>query len=301
MRDFEQCECLYENAIAKRYNRDYHQPPIMEIHDKDFACFVAENYQQGDRVLDLGCGPASLWPLWKEYLPEPASLIGVDLSEEMIKECKRLFPEGNFKIGSVFEIPLESGSVDLIIASSILHHIPDEHLSDALKEMNRVLDEHGKIVGREPVSKGRLGDTPGWLSGALMSFRHLAYRLTHTREYPEPEVGSHHHAYHPEEFMNTLKQTFLPKGISFRYPVSSYVLRCNHPLVIKIVNFLDRVIDHRGGHEFYYVATKNYCDASDVAYCVEQELKNNTIPINKKEFLALLQKAAEIIEKELSK
>jgi hypothetical protein len=67
------------------------------------------------------------------------------------------------------------------------------------------------------------------------------------------------------------------------------------------VNFLDNSIGHREGHEFYYIASKNYFDASDVAYCIEQELKSSSTSFNKKEFLALLQKAAEIIEREIGK
>ncbi|GAC1393051.1 MAG: hypothetical protein NVS2B14_18820 [Chamaesiphon sp.] len=162
------------------------------------------------------------------------------------------------------------------------------------------MDEHGTIVGREPLSQGRLGDTPGWLSGALMSFRHLVYRLTHTREYPEPEIGDHHHAYVLEDFTNILEKFFLPKGLHFKYPVSSYVLRCNNLLVKKMVDVLDNAIAHKGGHEFYYAATKNYYDADDVAYSIQQELSTNLSAIQAGEFLALLQKAAEIIEKELS-
>jgi ubiquinone/menaquinone biosynthesis C-methylase UbiE len=301
MREFEKSEKEYEDAIAHRYNRDYHDYPIMRAHDEDFARFVAYNYQPGDRVLDLGCGAASLWGLWKENLKEPGSLIGVDLSTGMIKECKRLFPDDDFRAGSVFEIPVESGSVDLIIASSIFHHIPDGNLPEAFKEMQRVLEEHGTIVGREPVSEGKLGDTAGSLSGALMSFRHLVYRLTHTREYPEPAVSDHHHAYVPEEFMEILKKFFSAKGISFRHPVSSFVLRCKNPLVMRIAEFLDNALDHRGGFEFYYVAEKNFYDARDVAHCIEQELKNNSEPVDEREFLALLQKAAEILEKEIRK
>lgn len=301
MREFEIREKEYEDAIAHRYNRDYHRYPLMQNQDEDFANFVAQHYHPDDRVLDLGCGSASLWHLWEEKLKDAGSLIGVDLSEKMIDECKRSFPRGDFRIGSVFEIPVETGGIDLIIASSVLHHIPDEHLPEAFKEMDRVLDEHGTIVGREPVSTGRLGDTPGWFSGALMSFRHMVYRLTHTREYPEPEIGDHHHAYDPKEFIKILKTFFSPKGFAFRHPVSSYVLRCNHPLVSKIVILLDGWIKHSGGHEFYYKAVKNYYDATDVAYCIKQELKNNRDLCSKKEFLALLQKAAEIIEKEIGK
>jgi len=302
MKDFEKKEIIYENAIAGRYNRDYHQSVIMRRFDDEFANFAAQHYKKGDRVLDLGCGAASLWGLWKERLPEPARLIGVDLSKGMVEECRKAHPEDDFRIGSVFKIPLESGSVDLLIASSVLHHVPDKHLPEALAEISRVLDEHGTLVGREPLSSHRLADEAGWFSGAIMAFRHMVFRLTHTREYPEPAIGEHHHAYDPSEFIAAISKTFAPKGISLMFPFSGYVGRCDDALVAKISAVLDGEVGNLKGHILHYAAAKNYNDAADVKRFVEYDLNENTRPLkNKAEFMALLDKAAEILERELGK
>lgn len=298
MKEFEKKESLFWDAYADDYNRNYHQSPLMHLHDEDFVNFVLPHYHEGDRVLDLGCGPGSLWTNWKTRFYKPQTLIGVDISEKAINICKQMFPTDDFRVGSVLNIPVESGSIDLLIVSSVLHHVPDQFLPQVFKEMSRVLDEHGTLVGREPGSKNRLGGVPGWFSGAIMAFRHMVYRLTHTREYPEPQIGDHHHTFVLEDFFNMLQEHFSPNSVISKYPLSSYVLRCNNNFVAKMVNLLDKSINHAGGDQFYYSAKKNYYDSSDIAFCIEQEIQDLTEE-DKLIFMALLQKASQILEEEL--
>jgi ubiquinone/menaquinone biosynthesis C-methylase UbiE len=297
-RAFEANEIAYEDAMAQRYNRDYHVPAIMAAHDRDFARFVAAHFRAGDRVLDLGCGPASMWRYWAEYLPGHKELIGVDISPGMVSEARAVWPHGDFRIGSMMELPLPDSSIDLVIVSSAFHHLPDETLPDALTSIRRVLSEHGTLVGREPVRTGRLGDEPGWLSAAIMTFRHLVYRLTAVREEPEPSIGSHHHAYDPREFFDVLNHTFQPKSVEFRHPFSSYVARSEHPTVERIALFFDEWLGHKRGQEFYYAASHNFADADDVARCVRLALEERPA-YDEKQFLVMLQAAAQRLEREL--
>jgi ubiquinone/menaquinone biosynthesis C-methylase UbiE len=298
-RAFEIAEVAYENAMADRYDRDYHEPPIMKEHDRDFAKFVASHFKPGDRVLDLGCGPGSLWEIWQTYLPQAGSLTGVDISPAMVARAAARWPAADFRVGSTLAIPVDSGSIDLVIASSTLHHIPDELLPDAFAEIRRVLAEHGTLVGREPVGVGRLADEPGWFSGAIMSFRHLVSRLTRTREYAEPENGPHHHAYDPKVFFEKLCGAFAPRGLQFRHPFSYYVARIDDPLVASIALWFDEWLRHEAGQEFYYSASHNYADAAEVARCIENELARGP-SYDRVEFMALLQRAAERLERELT-
>src|SRR5438874_10099727 len=151
MYDFEERERVDEDLAAPNYNALYHGSPIADYWNDAFYEFVLSHYERGDRILDLGCGPASMWSHWLR-LPEPRRLVGTDLSPGMIAEAKRLFPDGDFVVGRAHELPFPDGSFDIVIASAVLHHIPDEHLPGALDEIVRVLDEHGRIVGREPSS-----------------------------------------------------------------------------------------------------------------------------------------------------
>ena len=297
-RSFEAAERVFEDSIATRYNRDYHEPPLMRSHSESFAKFVATFFKPGDRVLDLGCGPASLSPLWERELRDPATLVGIDLSPAMVAEAHRRFPTGDFRVGSFFDIPVPSGSFDIVVVSSALHHIPDESLPDAFREIHRVLDEHGVLVGREPLCTGRVVDQGPWMAGALMHLRHLAYRLTHTREYPEPSPTDAHHAYDAEQFLQLASSTLTVTSAEFRHPISPILARAQHPLVVRLATMLDATLKHRMGQELYYSARKNFSTAADVSQCVRLALEENRVS-DVAEFLALVEASARLLEREL--
>jgi ubiquinone/menaquinone biosynthesis C-methylase UbiE len=294
-RDFEKKEREYEDQVASRYNRDYHEAPIMQWQNEAFVSFIGRHYKPGDRVLDLGCGPASIWGLLKEHLPAPSSLVGVDLSSGMIEEANRLEPDGDFRIGSMFSIPAGAGEFDLVIVSSAFHHVPDSELPFALKEISRVMDEHAVLVGREPLATGRVGDRGGWLAGALMNLRHLTYRVSHTREYPEPDPGPAHHAYVASEFFDIVGTMFAVTEVQFRNPVSPFLARVRDKTVSLLAKLLDESIGHKEGQEVHYAAAKNFVTGEDVQLCVRRVIEENKIQ-NIEEFLALIEASSRHIE-----
>src|SRR5690348_3196283 len=140
MYDFELRERADEDIAAPNYHALYHGSPIAEYWDDDFLSFVEGSYSEGDRVLDLGCGPGSLWSRWSQ-LAAPGRLVGVDISPGMIDEAHKRHPEGEFRVARAHELPFPDGSFDLVIASAVLHHIPTDHLHGAFAEIERVLDE----------------------------------------------------------------------------------------------------------------------------------------------------------------
>ncbi len=293
----ERREREFENTIAHRYIRDYHEAPIMESHARDFVEYVACKIKAGDRVLDLGCASGPLWPLFSELFPDNVTLVGVDLSPEMLDIARKGFPDGDFREGSFLDIPSGPGEFDVVIVSSAFHHINDRYLPEALQEIARVLDEHGMLVGREPLIIGRLADRGGWLAGALMHLRHLAYRLTHTREYSEPDPGPDHHAYVVEDFLAKIGKLLTVVDVEFRNPASLFLARSRNPVVTAIAKHLDEVIDHRGGQEVLYAARKNFSTAEDVQDCISQALFENEISTaDIQDFMAHVAAAAKLIE-----
>jgi arsenite methyltransferase len=117
--------------------------------------FLAERacnmIRPGDRVLDLGCGPAQLLSS-VAALSEDASFVGVDCSATMIatgKELLRCLPARNvaLRIDDMTELSsVESRSVDVVLSSMALHHLPDiDHLQRCFKAIERVTAPDARI------------------------------------------------------------------------------------------------------------------------------------------------------------
>lgn len=289
MFDFEVRERSDEDAAAPNYHALYHDPPVANYWDDDFLRYVRPRVVSGDRILDLGCGPGSLWPRLSE-LPKPAALVGVDISPGMVAEARRRYPQGAFEVARAHDLPFPNGSFDVVIASSVLHHIPDAHLEGALEEIVRVLDEHGRLIGREPTHNDFTA-TPGWLSGSLMTFRHLIFRLTRSREYPEPELGEHHHLFDVSSFTAILDSFLRVTDVQRRFPFSSLVLRVNDKRVARVAELLDSRLSHRDGPILYFTAERNFATIEDVTRTVKLA-RQEVDGVSDAEFLAYLQAAS---------
>ena len=105
-------------------------------------------------VLDIGCGNGDLaFSLAKEG----AKVIGIE--HDSIQAKKNIFmSNGNnliFKEGSANNLSLESNSMDVIIFSKSLHHIPINLMDSSLIEVARVLKNNtGRLLILEPSIKG---------------------------------------------------------------------------------------------------------------------------------------------------
>lgn len=96
----------------------------------------------GTRVLELGCGTGALWR--ETTLPEETRLTLIDQSEAMIqaaKESTRHLPEVTALTADARELPFADASFDLVIASMVLHFIPETE--QAVRECRRVLKPGG--------------------------------------------------------------------------------------------------------------------------------------------------------------
>lgn len=105
----------------------------------------------GDVVLDLGCGPANLLGQLAQLNPQ-ARFIGADLSQPMLDQAAKMLHArgiGNVELRcadmTVLE-GLQDHSIDVVVSSMALHHLPDEACLDrAFAQMARVLKPEGRM------------------------------------------------------------------------------------------------------------------------------------------------------------
>ena len=130
------------------------------------------------RVVEAGCGPATLWSANAERVPAGWSLTLTDLSPGMVDEARRALEmaelEAEFAVAEAAALPFPDGSADLVIANGMLYHVPDRRA--ALAEFRRVLRPGGALhawtVGErhlqelDDLGRRHLGGLPGNVAAA---------------------------------------------------------------------------------------------------------------------------------------
>jgi ubiquinone/menaquinone biosynthesis C-methylase UbiE len=98
-------------------------------------------------VVDIGCGTGALAIPIAERMPT-ARVIGVDGDPEVLGIAKS--KPGGKKVkwteALADAVPVEDGTVDSVVTSLLLHHLPLETKEAALAEARRVLRPDGQLV-----------------------------------------------------------------------------------------------------------------------------------------------------------
>jgi SAM-dependent methyltransferase len=99
----------------------------------------------GANVLDLGCGSGIFTNL---LCQRGYNATGLDLSRKLLNLARLKFPRIAFVEGDVEDLPFQSGGVDGVLLSGIVHHLPAPQRCSA--EVHRVLRPGGHFVAFDP-------------------------------------------------------------------------------------------------------------------------------------------------------
>jgi len=126
-----------------------------------YRCLDEAELKPGERVLDVGCGPA----YYLDRLPE-VEYHGFDTSPAYIAYARRRFGDraefhnGVFSAEHLAALP----SFDAVLLFGLLHHLDDRESADLLDLAARALAGGGRVVSVDPCLHAGQGRVSRWMS-----------------------------------------------------------------------------------------------------------------------------------------
>lgn len=117
--------------------------------DRSRRTLIAEHVlpRPGDRVLDIGCGPAAILP----YLGD-VNYTGIDLNADHIAQAKLSFGgRGRFIHGDTSHAAAMDGLFDIVLCLGLLHHLDDEAVVTLATDVRSKLASGGRFFAVDPV------------------------------------------------------------------------------------------------------------------------------------------------------
>lgn len=104
--------------------------------------------RDGDRILDVGCGPGSL----VEYLPRAIDYVGVDLNPAYIASARARFGNSrrDFRVGDAADLDSDLRGFDIAMIFALLHHLDDAAAFDLFRRASGALVPGGRLVTFDP-------------------------------------------------------------------------------------------------------------------------------------------------------
>lgn len=119
----------------------------------------------GTRVLEIGCGTGNLLLLAHRLNPGVVTT-GLDPDTDALaraaRKARRHGVDLQLDLGYADSLPYEDASVDVVLSSLMLHHLPEAAKVPALREARRVLRPGGRLVVLDIGGEGH-GHGPTWV------------------------------------------------------------------------------------------------------------------------------------------
>jgi ubiquinone/menaquinone biosynthesis C-methylase UbiE len=123
------------------------KPFMVSVYEQIFSRFLPKPV---DNLLDVGCGTGLYWPVLVKYCKH---IVGIDYSEAMISEARRLIEAKNLEnveaiVQNGEDLDFPSESFEIILCMDVLHHIQD--IRRSICNFHRLLKYGGRLLAVEP-------------------------------------------------------------------------------------------------------------------------------------------------------
>jgi arsenite methyltransferase len=130
--------------------------------DLGLGCGLPTEYagiKEGDTVLDLGSGAGNDVFIARRVVGAAGKVLGLDFTDEMIAKARRNcdtlgYNNVEFRKGDIEHMPVNSGTVDVVVSNCVLNLVPDK--KQAFAEILRVLKGGGHFCVSDIVLRGEL-------------------------------------------------------------------------------------------------------------------------------------------------
>jgi ubiquinone/menaquinone biosynthesis C-methylase UbiE len=141
----------YVPALGYHWLTRFYDPLVRRaFHESAFQRRLIEQAAIGPnhRVLDLGCGTATLALLILQIQPQ-AFVVGLDRDQEILNIAKGKAAHAGLDLalhcGMAFQLPYASDCFDRVLSSLLFHHLPPAEKRRTLSEVWRVLRPGGEL------------------------------------------------------------------------------------------------------------------------------------------------------------
>jgi ubiquinone/menaquinone biosynthesis C-methylase UbiE len=140
--DINNIERMYD-SVAKEYAEAFYGEHEKKSKDQEILRRFAEEIGDKKPVWDFGCGPGQT----AKYLTDLGMEIsGLDLSEEILKQGRTLYPEIRFQKGNMLALEFDDDSIAGVVAFYAIVHFREEQVETAFREVFRVLRPGGLLL-----------------------------------------------------------------------------------------------------------------------------------------------------------
>lgn len=166
-----------------------HAPSVLRSHTwrtvENSAAYLAPHLNDGQRLLDVGCGPGTITA---DFARRVREVVALDLAEDVVaKAAAHVESEGltnvRVQVGDTYALDFEDNWFDIAHAHQVLQHLTRP--IDALKEMMRVTKPGGLVAVRDADYSAMF-----WAPGSKALDRWIEmYLAVARRNDAEPDAG----------------------------------------------------------------------------------------------------------------
>ena len=128
------------SKIANKYAELFYDELDYKPLDKYLAEVFCSKIRENGKVCDLGCGPGHISRFIKD---EGIDVIGIDISDGMLKEAKEKNPDIEFIKGDMLDLKLNDMSFAGIMLYYSIVHLTISELEQVIIKLRKALEQNG--------------------------------------------------------------------------------------------------------------------------------------------------------------